>query len=76
MGRIAVGSYITLPEPFPNFSEEWKKFMLPLALGAGCIWFVANAVWGTTLMTIAKRCEVWMLHWFNRFLRGVFEPVQ
>lgn len=60
VGVVILGTYQSLPEPFPDIKGEIVSFLLPGCLGLIAVLSIANLWFGTTLITLTKNLEVWI----------------
>ncbi len=59
-GVIALGTYATLPRPFPELPGDWLKFVAPALLVLMGILSAINLIHGMTLISLIRRWEVFV----------------
>lgn len=68
---VLVGTYQTLPEPYPDLAGAWVSFLLPGIFGLIAMLSIANLLYGTTIISLTKRIEIRISHWVARKLNKI-----
>jgi hypothetical protein len=58
IGVVALATYVTFPKPFPELREGWWRLIAPVLLVVLGMASVLNLVFGTALVSLARRAEL------------------
>ncbi len=76
-GLLAVGVYLTLPEPLPRMPGEWTRLAAPAVLVVLCalgVMTIAHLSFGTTLLSLVRRLEVSVARFVEQTLIRIAQP--
>lgn len=71
---LALATYLTFPEPFPDLPGEWWRFLVPLFFIVLAILQIADLVFGITIKSYIKELEVRVSHLIEQTLVRILIP--